>query len=152
MIGLVYYADDPHRRVFRTVYPLPGEPDSVLDDPKWTTDNIAPGRTAALDKAANANGRKHGTVGTAADQPIVYALNFNLLTYNAEQWHALYSALAIDPAWPIIDLGFGVAATQTLGLIAPCIILIAIDGGIPVIGSLTRTTNIGAQSVALWTA
>lgn len=39
-VGLVYYADDPTQSVFRTVYQLPGEPASVLDDPAHVTNEI----------------------------------------------------------------------------------------------------------------
>ncbi len=151
-IGLVYFSDDPHQRVFRIVYPGAGDSPSILDDPKWVADNIPGGHAAAIDKVANANGRQHGTPGTAATDPIVYTVNFGSLSYTVAQWNALNAVLALDPSWPIVSLGIGDAATLTAGLIAPCIILVAISGAAPSIGSLTRTSNIGGQSVALWTA
>jgi hypothetical protein len=65
MLGIVYYADDPEKKVFRIVYP--SLDDKELDEPptdsqgivmrdergqphSWTTLGIEPGRTAVLEK------------------------------------------------------------------------------------------------------
>jgi hypothetical protein len=50
LIGLVYYADDPEQRVFRKVYPMPGDPANVLDQPRWITEGCDPSRKAVLRK------------------------------------------------------------------------------------------------------
>lgn len=47
-IGLVYYADDAEKKVFRKIYPT-GD-DSELDDPQWTTVAVDKDRTAILVK------------------------------------------------------------------------------------------------------
>lgn len=47
-VGIVYYEDDPARRVFRIVYPEISE--SELDDPRWITEGLNPERTAFLEK------------------------------------------------------------------------------------------------------
>lgn len=48
LIGAVFYEDD--RIVFRLVYPLPHEPDNVLDGGEWTERGIDPARKARLVK------------------------------------------------------------------------------------------------------
>lgn len=52
-IGAVVYLDT--NVVFRIVYPVEGEPDSVLDDPQWTTIGCDPSREAVLIKLDAAN-------------------------------------------------------------------------------------------------
>lgn len=46
MVGLVYYADDPNKNIFRKVYPV--DDDSELDNPEWTTARVDPNRRAVL--------------------------------------------------------------------------------------------------------
>ncbi len=70
MLGIVYYADDPEKKVFRIVYPTVD--DKELDEPptdchglpfldekgkpySWTTLGIEPGRTAVMDKVPISN-------------------------------------------------------------------------------------------------
>lgn len=65
MFGIVYYADDPEKKVFRVVYPTVD--DKELDEPptdchgiafrdergkfySWTTLGIEPGRRAVMEK------------------------------------------------------------------------------------------------------
>lgn len=48
MVGIVYYLDDPEKKVFRKVYP--SLDDSELDDPQWVTLGIDPSRIAWLEK------------------------------------------------------------------------------------------------------
>jgi hypothetical protein len=72
MIGIVYYVDDPHQRVFRMVHLAPGDADSVFDDPCWVTEGIEPGRTAALVRIGDDDPRTvmTGTPWTPADEPL----------------------------------------------------------------------------------
>lgn len=49
MIGLVYYSDDPDKKVFRRVYPSPSDNVlAVLSDPQWTTLGLPSSRAAVL--------------------------------------------------------------------------------------------------------
>lgn len=56
-IGLVYYADDQHKNVFRKV--LPVHDDSELDDPRWITENLDKTRTAVLIKVPADSAQAH---------------------------------------------------------------------------------------------
>lgn len=148
MIGLVYYSDDPHQRVFRTVYPSPDEPDSVLDDPKWTTFNVDTSRPRAIDKAANGSGRKSGCPWTPATEPVVYYINYANLTDAQKQTADTF--IAANRSWMnFIDLGAGAAATLAQQCVAPCWI-VAVDGD-PQRGALQRSRSISGHTVGLWT-
>lgn len=151
MIGLVYYADDPHKRVFRTVYPSLDEPDSILDDPQWLTDGVDPLRGAVMDKVAVNNGRKRGTPGTPATDPVVYVYGFDRATLTIPQWNTVKNFIEFNPQWNIINLGAGNLVTLTTGLISPCWIVVA-GGGTPAVGTIKRSSTIGSNSIALWTA
>lgn len=48
VVGVVYYADDPSRRVFRRVYLTAAETDAEFDNPAHITDGLDPARTAVL--------------------------------------------------------------------------------------------------------
>lgn len=48
MVGVVYYADDPGKNIFRIVYPQ--FDDAELNDPQWTTLGLDRTRTAVLVK------------------------------------------------------------------------------------------------------
>lgn len=50
LVGVVYYADDPEKKIFRKVFPVDGDPPDILDDPCWITDGCDPARTAVLEK------------------------------------------------------------------------------------------------------
>ena len=56
-MGLVYYADDPDKKVFRRVYPVyaQGETDAVLDDPQWVTVGLDGIRPVILAKVPDAD-------------------------------------------------------------------------------------------------
>lgn len=49
-IGIVYYADDPNRTIFRTVFLTGDDPESMLDDPKWVTEGCDSDRVVRLIK------------------------------------------------------------------------------------------------------
>ena len=72
LIGIVYYEDDPEKKVFRIIYPTVD--DKELDEPptdchgipfrdekgqlySWTTLGVEPGRTAVLEKVPIGSGR-----------------------------------------------------------------------------------------------
>ena len=53
LVGIVYYADDPAKKVFRIVYPV--KDDSELDQPdpqhgEWTKFGADPSRVAVMEK------------------------------------------------------------------------------------------------------
>ena len=48
MMGLVYYADDPDKRVFRKVYLVPGETWVEFTNPKHVIEGVDPSRKAVL--------------------------------------------------------------------------------------------------------
>ena len=52
MVGLVYYADDPNKAVFRQVFQMDTDPKNELDDPTWVTMGCDPSRTAIMVKVA----------------------------------------------------------------------------------------------------
>lgn len=65
MMGIVYYADDPDKKVFRLVTPT--EDDSELDRPDpqygyWTVFGVDPNRTAVMDKVPLGEGNLSGNV------------------------------------------------------------------------------------------
>lgn len=62
LIGLVYYADDVNKKVFRKVYPQ--HDNSELDDPRWTTKNINATRTAVLIKVVQGSSDDRPMTGT----------------------------------------------------------------------------------------
>lgn len=64
-VGIVYYADDPDKKVFRIVTPT--EDDSELDrpDPKfgeWTVFGVDPNRIAIMDKVPIGEGYLSGHI------------------------------------------------------------------------------------------
>lgn len=151
-VGLIYYADDPHKRVFRYVYPVPGDPPDVLDnpDPAWLTEGLDGARPAVMDKAANANGRKRGSPLTPANEPVVYLINFGLLT--EAQQETANAFIAAQPTWMnIIHLGDGdpTAILSGVTLISPSWVAV-IDGSVPSLGAPTRQRNFSGHTVRVW--
>lgn len=60
MIGIVYYLDDPEKKVFRKVFLSPGDTENVLDNAEWVTVGVDPNRTAVLEKIADDDPRAVG--------------------------------------------------------------------------------------------
>lgn len=170
--GIVYYSDDPHKRVFRTV--IPEFDDSELDQPPtdglrqymrdangnpytWATFGIDPTRIAVHEKilATDTTPRLAGTPGTSKTEPVIYWVNADaaLASLSAAQQATLSTWLAANPIWSnqFVDLGNGDVATLTTGLVSPCWIVV-VGGGTPSIGTLARSTTVNGNAIALWTA
>ena len=62
MIGVVYYDDDPDKKVFRKVYPT--QDNSELDDPAHCTVGVDATRTAVLLKVPANDDSKYPMTGT----------------------------------------------------------------------------------------
>lgn len=109
LVGLVSYADDPHQRVFRKVYPSPGDPPGILDDPQWTTLGVDPGRSAVMRKvtagSAEAEAPFHGTPWTKATDPLPIPLNDYVASPELVQ--AILAAGRVGPGDVLYDLGSG---------------------------------------------
>jgi SAM-dependent methyltransferase len=72
MIGIVYYEDDLHKRVFRVVHPAPNDAVDIFDDPRWVTEGVDPERKAVLMQIENDDPRAQmtGTPSTPANDPL----------------------------------------------------------------------------------
>lgn len=73
-VGVVYYADDPDKKVFRVVAPT--NDDSELDRPdpefgEWTVFGVDPARVAVMDKVPIGEGQITGGVN---DPPTINGL------------------------------------------------------------------------------
>lgn len=146
----VYYDDDPHQRVFRIVYLVPGEPVSMLDDPRWTTDNVPAGRLARLEKRLARSARKRGAIDTAASEPVVYLVNLGLLT--DAQVETLMTFLNANPRWSnFINLGDGNAAAliAAANVISPSWV-ITVDADLPAFGAPNRQRSAGTHTLRVW--
>jgi SAM-dependent methyltransferase len=108
-IGVVFYADDPHRRIFRTVHLVPGDTDAEFDKPEWVTVGVDPYRVATLEVIDEAElpGRPRGSVSMPADEPWPppppepYRAPADLIS-------ATLDFAAVDSGDVLIDLGCGV--------------------------------------------
>lgn len=163
-IGLVYYADDPHKRVFRRVYPefSNAELDQPPTDGKravmrqgdstphtWTSFGVDAARPVAMDKAASDAGRKHGSPTTPKTEPVVYYINWGNVP--AAQLAAATAFVAAGSTWMnFINLGAGVPATllASVTLISPSWVVV-VDGS-PGVGSLLRQQTFGGHTVGVW--
>ena len=168
--GIVYYDDDPHQRVFRTVHPI--NDDRELDDPPtdvvgvpmvydghtlhdWTTIGTDHSRPRKMVKLAldSAHGHKIGTPMTLASEPVVYWINAALILngITEAQQAQLQAWLAANQQWSnnFIDLGSGDVATLSGQCLSPCWIVI-VGGGTPAIGALQRSQTFRGQNIALW--
>jgi hypothetical protein len=171
-IGHVYYADDPHQRVFRKVYPT--RDDSELDGPvtdgngnpyldasnqpiSWQAFGVDPARTAVHDKvsASNPPKRLNGTPSTPATEPVIYWVNADpvIASLTPAEGDQLNAWLAANPQWSnnFVDLGTGSVPTLTAQCVAPCWIVV-VGGGTPAIGTLSKSATIHNTPVALWIA
>jgi hypothetical protein len=165
-IGIIYYSDDPHKRVFRVVYPT--NDDSELDAPcpdildtsgqpvHWTDFNVDDSRPRVLEKIAKSDTtvRFHGTPNTPANEPIVYFINIDLLarSLTEDQAQALQDWVAFHPKWSnFVDLGIGTPSilAANINIISPAWIVV-VGGGNPGVGVLQRQTTINGRSLALW--
>lgn len=169
LIGLVYYTDDPHKRVFRVIYPT--HDDSELDQPPtdgngltirsssgqphtWTSMGTDSARPVAMDKVAVASGRKHGTPFTPATEPVVYYIGIDLIgTLSVNIGAQVDSFIAVHPEWSnLIDLGSG-DATQiiaTVQLVSPFWV-VTVDGDLSAtLGVPTRTRSFSGHTISIW--
>jgi hypothetical protein len=165
--GIIYYDDDPHKRVFRIVYPT--SDDSELDQPPigpdgkpiagetwatYSTDKARPARMEKIAKSDNAP-RFRGTPATLASEPVIYYVNADsflasltdseLITY--QKW------LAANPQWSnqMVSLGTGDVPTLTAACVAPCWIVI-VGAGTPAIGTLQKSQAFKGQQISQWVA
>jgi hypothetical protein len=163
-VGYVYYTDDPHKRVFRVVYPELD--DSELDQPAttsnreimrkidgsahgWHTFGIDETRQATLIKVAPGTKCKVGTPWVEKDEPMIYLINIDVLPDGIE--NQVESFIAARPKWSCFsNLGSGVAAdiVAAADIIHPSWI-ICVDGD-PGIGTLQRTRKIANHDIGLW--
>lgn len=174
-IGLVYYSDDPHKRVFRRVYPQ--HDDSELDQPPtdgngtaimngsvphtWTDFGVDTARPVAMDKVSAVAPpiRLRGTPTTPASEPVVYYVNVALLVAaNAIQTqnnlNALTAFVGAGTTWSnFFDLGSGTPSTVIGATPFPPASpswIVVVGGGNPGFGTQHSSTTIGGQAVALW--
>lgn len=86
-IGVVYYGDDPDKKVFRTVFQEDGDPLDELVDPKWTTEACDVTRNPILEAFQPNDPNIPAMIGTPSAPPTTGGLT-----------------LGGDP-WPPIDSG-----------------------------------------------
>lgn len=108
-IGIVYYSDDPNKRVFRTIHLVPGEPDSVFDDPRWVTEGLDPGRSAVLVRVDPSDRRTKfsGTPWTAADEPLPVPSYPSFGPTPDDAVSAQLDMAELTPADILVDIGSG---------------------------------------------
>lgn len=104
--GLVYYTDDPSQMVVRLVYLLPGEPESVLDEPHWLTDGLDPTRPTAMVKVEEDDPRVgFGSLMAPPSPPKGLLPNCGWVGSPDEAIEA--AMLFVDPEDTFCDLGCG---------------------------------------------
>jgi hypothetical protein len=160
MIGLVYYADDPHKRVFRRVYPEFS--DTELDQPPtdgkrdvmlkgdgsphtWTSFGVDPLRPVVMDKAVSDAGRKRGAPFTPANEPVVYVIGFDLIPMaSADQAWAFTQANA---RWSnVVPIQ---AVDLPASLVSPTWV-VSVDATPAGFGAATRSRSFGGHTVGVW--
>lgn len=160
MIGLVYYGDDPHKRVFRVVYPE--KDDAELDQPategkravmrkddgtphSWTSFGVDPLRTVLMDKAASDVGRKRGSPTTPKTEPVVFQIGMGLIPdANAD---AVRAFIAAQPTWKnFIDV---TVQTLPVPLVSPSWV-VTVDAVPAGFSNPTRSRNFAGHTVRVW--
>jgi hypothetical protein len=165
--GIIYYNDDPHKRVFRRVFPT--WDDSELDQPPtgpdgkpiagetWASYATDKARPTAMEKisSSDATSRLRGTPATPASEPVIYYVNADsfLASLSPTEWDTYQNWLGANPQWSnqMVSLGSGDVLTLTASCVAPCWIII-VGTGTPAIGTLQKTQTFKAQQISQWVA
>jgi|SRR5215831_15505758 len=160
--GIVYYDDDPHKRVFRRIFPTfddneldqspPGFPGET-----WASFGTNKTRPSKMDKVAptDVTGRLRGTPTTAASEPVIYYVNADafLASLTDAEMDTYQKWLGANPQWSnqMVSLGTGDVPTLTTACVAPCWIVI-VGPGTPAIGTLQKTQSFKGQQISQWVA
>lgn len=112
VIGLVWYADDPHKRVFRKVFLSPGDPESELDNPRWVKEGCDPARVAVIRKIPDKELAQVGlleslAVAEAAAKNNLLGLIVGFVPSPPQVVAAMLDLAEVSSADVVMDLGCG---------------------------------------------